>query len=169
MPVDNELYNRLSDTWWDDAGFLNILQSALNPARVAFLERELRSHFGGLQGLRLLDVGCGGGLLAEELAHRGCSVTGVDPSEGSLAVARDHAARAGLQIEYQSGVAESLEVVEGFGDRLPAHLRLCRHLAGTRAILAQVAQHDRVTGLDLITGPCRGREDLGVNGAVRVS
>ena len=50
MPVDNQLNDRLSHTWWNDAGFLNILQSALNPARVAFLERELRSHFGRDQG-----------------------------------------------------------------------------------------------------------------------
>jgi 2-polyprenyl-6-hydroxyphenyl methylase/3-demethylubiquinone-9 3-methyltransferase len=116
MPVDNQLYDRLSHTWWEDAGFLNILQSALNPARVALLERELRSHFGTGQGLRVLDVGCGGGLLAEELANRGCSVTGVDPSEGSLAVARDHAARAGLQIEYQPAIAEALPLPDGAFD-----------------------------------------------------
>jgi 2-polyprenyl-6-hydroxyphenyl methylase / 3-demethylubiquinone-9 3-methyltransferase len=90
MPVDNELYDRLSDTWWEDAGFLNFVRSAMNPARVGFLERELTAHLSTLDGLTVLDVGCGGGLLSEELAKRGCSVTGVDPSEGSLAVARAH-------------------------------------------------------------------------------
>ena len=148
MPVDNELYDRLSDTWWDDAGFLNILQSALNPARVAFLERELRSHFGGLQGLRLLDVGCGGGLLAEELAHRGCSVTGVDPSEGSLAVARDHAARAGLQIEYQPGVAESLPLPDGAFDAVIC-CDVLEHVESPRQAAAEAARVLRSGGLYL--------------------
>jgi 2-polyprenyl-6-hydroxyphenyl methylase / 3-demethylubiquinone-9 3-methyltransferase len=116
MPVDNQLYGRLSHTWWDDAGFLNILQSALNPARVGFLERRLTEHFGSPQGLRVLDVGCGGGLLAEELAQRGCAVTGVDPSRGSLEVARNHARAAGLRIEYVYGTAERLPIEDGAFD-----------------------------------------------------
>jgi 2-polyprenyl-6-hydroxyphenyl methylase/3-demethylubiquinone-9 3-methyltransferase len=116
MPVDNQLYDRLSHTWWDDAGFLNILQSALNPARVGFLERSLIEHFGATDGLRVLDVGCGGGLLAEELALRGCTVTGVDPSSGSLVVARDHAKSQSLEIEYLQGTAEKLPVGNGAFD-----------------------------------------------------
>jgi 2-polyprenyl-6-hydroxyphenyl methylase / 3-demethylubiquinone-9 3-methyltransferase len=108
MPVDNDLYNRLSDTWWDETGFLNILQSALNPVRVWFLERGLRAQFNALEGLQVLDVGCGGGLLAEELARRGCAVTGVDPSRDSLEVARAHAAGSALSIKYLAGVAEAL-------------------------------------------------------------
>lgn len=116
MPVDNQLYDRLSHTWWDDRGFLNILQSALNPARVAFLERALSAHFDALRGLTVLDVGCGGGLLSEELARRGCAVTGVDPSEGSLATARAHAERSDLDIEFVAGVAEALTVEDSAFD-----------------------------------------------------
>jgi 2-polyprenyl-6-hydroxyphenyl methylase/3-demethylubiquinone-9 3-methyltransferase len=108
MPVDNDLYNRLSDTWWDDAGFLNIMQSALNPVRVPFLERQLRTRFPILEGLRVLDVGCGGGLLAEPLARLGCLVTGIDPSRRSLEAARAHAHASGLDLDYVHGVAEAL-------------------------------------------------------------
>ncbi len=148
MPVDNQLYDRLSHTWWDDAGFLNILQSALNPARVAFLEHELRSHFERGEGLRVLDVGCGGGLLAEELANRGCSVTGVDPSQGSLAVARDHAARAGLQIEYQHGIAESLPLPNGAFDAVIC-CDVLEHVRSPRQAVAEAARVLRSGGLYL--------------------
>src|SRR4051812_13692187 len=108
MSVDNDLYDRMSDTWWDDAGFLNILQSGLNPVRVPFLERQLRTSFPILEGLRVLDVGCGGGLLAEPLARLGCLVSGIDPSRRSLEVARAHARASGLDINYVHGVGEAL-------------------------------------------------------------
>jgi 2-polyprenyl-6-hydroxyphenyl methylase/3-demethylubiquinone-9 3-methyltransferase len=107
LPVDNELYDRFSHTWWDDAGFLNVPQSALGPARVGFLERSLRRHSSSLEGLRVFDVGCGGGLLSEELARRGCTVTGVDPSTASLKAAREHAASDGLEITYAEGLHRS--------------------------------------------------------------
>ncbi|MBV9196220.1 MAG: 3-demethylubiquinone-9 3-O-methyltransferase [Solirubrobacterales bacterium] len=148
MPVDNELYDRLSHTWWDDAGFLNILQSALNPARVAFLERALRSHFGELGGLRVLDVGCGGGLLAEALAGCGCSVTGIDPSRGSLAVAREHAARGGWQIDYHPGVAESLPLPDGAVDAVVC-CDVLEHVRRPRQAVAEAARVLRPGGLYL--------------------
>jgi 2-polyprenyl-6-hydroxyphenyl methylase/3-demethylubiquinone-9 3-methyltransferase len=148
MPVDNRLYDRLSHTWWEDAGFLNILQSALNPARVAFLDRELRSHFGRCEGLRVLDVGCGGGLLAEELAKRGCSVTGIDPSEGSLGTARDHALRAGLQIEYLDGVAEALPLPDGSFDAVIC-CDVLEHVQSPRQAAAEAARVLRAEGLYL--------------------
>ncbi len=148
MPVDNQLYDRFSHTWWDDAGFLNILQSGLNPARVAFLERELRSHFGSLQGLCVLDVGCGGGLLAEELATRGCSVTGIDPSERSLAVASEHAKREGLEIEYQHGVAESLPLPDEAFDAVIC-CDVLEHVESPRQAVAEAARVLRPGGLYL--------------------
>ncbi len=112
MPIDNDLYSRMSDTWWDEAGFLNILQSGLNPARVPFLERELRRSFPTVEGLRVLDVGCGGGLLAEPLARLGCVVTGVDPSHRSLEVAHAHAQASALHIDYVYGFAEALPAAD---------------------------------------------------------
>lgn len=90
---------------------------------------------------------------ALEFVHpRACDPKGREAAGG---VVHGHApAVAGVWLA--SDEAESLEVVERLGDRLPAHLRLCRHLAGTRAILAQMTQHDCVTGLDLKAGPGRG-------------
>jgi 2-polyprenyl-6-hydroxyphenyl methylase/3-demethylubiquinone-9 3-methyltransferase len=109
MPVDNELYNRPGDLWWDDSEAFSLLRTAFNPARSGYFRRVL------LERLRLdprsmdaLDVGCGGGLLAEEFARLGCHVTGIDPSEPSLATARAHAQASGLCIDYRQGVGEQL-------------------------------------------------------------
>jgi 2-polyprenyl-6-hydroxyphenyl methylase / 3-demethylubiquinone-9 3-methyltransferase len=148
MPVDNDLYDRMSDTWWDDAGCLNILQSALNPVRVPFLERQLRTRFATLQGLRVLDVGCGGGLLAEELARLGCLVTGIDPSRRSLEAARAHARASGLDIDYVHGVAEALPADDGAFDAV-----LCcdvlEHVTDLGATIREAARVLRPRGLSL--------------------
>lgn len=108
MPVDNELYDRLAHSWWDESGVLHLLK-ALNPARFGYMRRVLVEELGiEPRGKRVLDVGCGGGLLAEELARLGCEVVGVDLSEASIEVAQEHARREGLAIEYHAGKAESL-------------------------------------------------------------
>ncbi|HEX4575124.1 MAG TPA: methyltransferase domain-containing protein, partial [Gemmatimonadales bacterium] len=90
-----EKYERLAERvpglWWSDAGpFVGLHE--LNVARVAYF----RLVFGGFAGKRALDVGCGGGILAEALAAQGAVMTGIDPSEKSLAAAREHAARSGV-------------------------------------------------------------------------
>ena len=108
MPVDNLLYGRLAAGWWDEQGFLHAL-AALNPARFGYIRRVLTEELHlSPTDLRVLDVGCGGGVLAEEVARLGCTVTGLDPSEESLAAARAHAATQGLAIEYRRGSGEAL-------------------------------------------------------------
>ena len=97
------LVERVPGVWWSDAGPFAGLHE-LNVARVDYL----RDVFGGFGRKRVLDVGCGGGILAETLAAEGAVVTGIDPSEKSLAVARDHARRSGLAIDYRRGTAEEL-------------------------------------------------------------
>jgi 2-polyprenyl-6-hydroxyphenyl methylase / 3-demethylubiquinone-9 3-methyltransferase len=148
MPVDNQLYDRLSHTWWEDDGFLNFLRSALNPARVGFIERELSAHFPTLDGLTVLDVGCGGGLLSEELAERGCSVTGIDPSEGSLAAAREHAHRSELEIEYIRGVAEAIPVPDRSFDAVIC-CDVLEHVDSPRQAVIEAARVLRPGGLYL--------------------
>ena len=108
MPIDNHLYDTLADSWWDESGLLHILRG-LNPARFGYMRRVLVDDLAiDPRGRKTLDVGCGGGLLAEEFARMGCEVTGIDPSEKSIAVARAHARKAGLPIEYRQGTGERL-------------------------------------------------------------
>jgi 2-polyprenyl-6-hydroxyphenyl methylase / 3-demethylubiquinone-9 3-methyltransferase len=116
MPVDNELYDRLAATWWDPQGLLHILR-ALNPVRVGYMRRVLLEELRLTPaGCRALDVGCGGGLLAEEFARLGFAVTGVDPSPRSLDAARAHAAETGLSIEYRQASGEALPFADGSFD-----------------------------------------------------
>jgi 2-polyprenyl-6-hydroxyphenyl methylase / 3-demethylubiquinone-9 3-methyltransferase len=114
MTIDNDLYNRPGDIWWSDSEPLSAIRTSLNPGRLAYfkkvLERDLQFE---PQGKRALDVGCGGGLLAEEIARQGFVVTGIDPSEASLQTARAHAAQSGLAIDYRRGTAEDLPCEAG--------------------------------------------------------
>ena len=95
--------------WWDEDQPLSMLRTMMNPARVEFfvevVTRELHVE---RRTINVLDVGCGGGLLSEELARLGSAVTGVDPAVASLKTAREHAQRSGLTIEYLAAPGESL-------------------------------------------------------------
>src|SRR5690242_11736715 len=107
------MYDRLADTWWDDSAWLHLLRSAVNPARLGLLQDAVAAVGLDPRGARALDVGCGGGLMAEDVAGYGFAVTGVDPSAPSLATARAHAAQSGLAIEYREGRGEALPVGDG--------------------------------------------------------
>jgi 2-polyprenyl-6-hydroxyphenyl methylase/3-demethylubiquinone-9 3-methyltransferase len=107
--IDNDIYNRIPEEWWSKKGFLNILQSATNPWRVPYFRRILAEIKIDPQQKKALEVGCGGGLLTEEIAKMGFTTTGLDVSLPSLEVAHRHAKENGLEIDYQ----------HGFGDKLP--------------------------------------------------
>ncbi|HEX3235245.1 MAG TPA: bifunctional 2-polyprenyl-6-hydroxyphenol methylase/3-demethylubiquinol 3-O-methyltransferase UbiG [Gemmatimonadales bacterium] len=139
MPIDNAVYDRMADSWWDEAGFLHAL-AALNPARFGYMRRMLVEELRlAPVGLHVLDIGCGGGLLAEEFARLGCVVTGVDPSEESLAVARRHAASQGFAIGYQCALGEALP----FADESFEVVYCCdvlEHVSDVRQVIAETAR-----------------------------
>jgi 2-polyprenyl-6-hydroxyphenyl methylase / 3-demethylubiquinone-9 3-methyltransferase len=112
ISIDNELYDHLASTWWEERGFLHLLL-ALTPSRFGYMRRVLLDQLRlDPARCRVLDVGCGGGLLAEEFARQGFVVTGVDPSAGSIAAARAHASQAGLALDYHQAVGEALPFAE---------------------------------------------------------
>ncbi len=107
-------FSRLAGEWWDPRGPMAALHK-FNPVRLAYIRDRAAEHFGrdptkldSLKGLRILDIGCGGGILCEPLARLGASVVGADPSEKNIAVARRHAAQSGLAIDYRDATAEAL-------------------------------------------------------------
>jgi len=106
-PADVERFERLSGRWWDPRGPMRPLH-LINPLRLRFVEEQLATQGADLAGLRLLDIGCGGGLFSEALAQAGAEVTGVDPSPGAIGIASRHAAEGGLSIDYRAATAEDL-------------------------------------------------------------
>ncbi len=108
MQVNNAIYETLGHLWWsEDAGFeLTSLRFCVNPVRYRYFRRILRQL--AISRGTVLDVGCGGGYLAESFAADGFEVTGVDPATASIEAARSHAAETGLPIRYEVGHGESL-------------------------------------------------------------
>jgi 2-polyprenyl-6-hydroxyphenyl methylase / 3-demethylubiquinone-9 3-methyltransferase len=109
--INNHIYDDLAETWWDEKEFLHLLKVMVNPWRVPYFRNVLERQFGkDLSQVCLLDIGCGGGVLAEEFAAMGCKVTGIDISPRSIEIARTHAARTGLSIAYHVGSAAQLSI-----------------------------------------------------------
>jgi 2-polyprenyl-6-hydroxyphenyl methylase/3-demethylubiquinone-9 3-methyltransferase len=133
----------LAAEWWDPRGRMGMLHK-LNPTRLAYIRDTACRHFGRdpkarkcLHGLRVLDIGCGAGILCEPLCRLGAAVLGADPAEANIAAAALHAQRGGLSIDYRATTAEALaeagetfdlvlamEVVEHVAD-LAAFVRCC--------------------------------------------
>jgi len=107
-------FSRHAAQWWDARGPMAALHR-FNPVRLAYIRDCAAEHFrrdparlDSLAGLRVLDIGCGGGILSEPLARLGARVVGIDPSDSNIAVARHHAERSGLTIDYRAVAAEVL-------------------------------------------------------------
>ncbi len=151
-PREIAQFERLAGEWWDPEGKLKPLHKQ-GPARLAFIRDALAHQFGrtagalnALEGLAVLDIGCGGGLVSEPLARLGALVTGIDPTADAIAVARQHAAAQGLQIDYRAARAEELVAA---GERFDAVvcLEVIEHVPDVKAFIATIAQLVRPGGL----------------------
>ena len=145
--IDEEVrrFAALGEEWWNPAGPMAALHG-LNPTRMAWLRDAIARHFDRdlkgaappLAGLTLLDVGCGGGLVAEPLARMGAEVVGLDPAPESIAVARAHAETTGARLTYRAGLVEDL-VAEGARFDVVTALEVVEHVADLRAFVAAAA------------------------------
>jgi len=145
VAVDNQLYDRLAETWWRPGSALGGLDT-LNPGRFAYLDRVLGAHGWRYDDLEVLDLGCGGGLMSEAYARHGARVTGVDPSSVSLEVARAHARESGLSIRYAPGRGEALPFPNASFD-LVSCCDVLEHVDDLDAVIRQIARVLRPGGI----------------------
>ncbi len=143
----------MAEEWWDPKGKFKPLHK-FNPVRLSYIRDNLCAHFGRdstsirpFEGLRILDVGCGGGLLCEPLTRLGATVVGVDAAERNIAIARVHAEQSGLDIDYRATTSEALvaegesfdvvlnmEVVEHVED-VPLYMKSCADLVAPGGVI----------------------------------
>lgn len=145
-------FDALSERWWDERGPMRVLHR-FNPVRLAYIRDAICRHFGrdattpfALDGLSLVDVGCGGGVLSEPLARLGAAVTGLEPAQGNLAVARAHAEEGGLSIDYRPDTIETL-VATGARFDVVLTMEVVEHVADRGAFLAAAAEAVKPGGL----------------------
>lgn len=148
-PLEIEHFRTLATTWWDENGPYKGLHQ-MNPLRLAFIRDHILQTLSPsadlnkpLAGLRVLDVGCGGGLLCEPMARMGASVTGVDATAENIHLARAHQEQMGLDIDYQISAAEDLE---GTYDVVLA-MEIIEHVADVQSFISTCARLVRPGGL----------------------
>lgn len=145
--INNSIYDELADTWWDEKAFLHLLKAMVNPWRVPFFKQALIKHYGqDLTRVRLLDIGCGGGVLTEEFARMGCQVAGIDISPRSISVAQAHADQSGLSIDYRVAKAERLPFEDDSFEAISC-CDLLEHVPDWKQVVAEASRVLQPDGL----------------------
>jgi len=160
-------FERLAADWWDPHGKFRPLHK-LNPLRIAYIKDQLCLYFGrdaksaeALKGLRIVDIGCGGGLLCEPMARLGADITGIDPSPVTVGVAALHARQSGLAIDYRAATAEDLA---GAGESFDVvlNMEVVEHVADVQAFIGTCAAMVRPGGLMVVSTINRTLKALGL-------
>lgn len=155
-PDEVEKFSKIADEWWDPFGKFKPLHK-FNPARLAYIRDAASAHFGRdrrakapLAGLRLLDVGCGGGLVAEPMRRLGAEVVAIDASERNIKIAMVHAEGHGLEIDYRATTVEQLVESGEPPFDIVLNLEVVEHVADPAAFLADSAALVRSDGMMIV-------------------
>lgn len=160
-------FEAMAAEWWDPTGKFKPLHM-MNPCRLDYITTQIAAEFGRdltgdrpFEGLRLLDIGCGGGLLSEPMARLGASVVGADAAERNIPVAQVHAAQSGLEIDYRHTTAEALaEAGEAFDVVL--NMEVVEHVADPLAYLGACAALLKPGGLHICSTINRNAKSFGM-------
>ena len=149
-------FSAMAADWWNPTGKFKPLHR-FNPIRLKFIRDTAEAHFGipagqsrPLAGLRLLDIGCGGGLVCEPMTRLGARVTGVDASEANIKTALTHAREQGLEIDYRAGTAEGLIDSGEPSFDIVLNLEVVEHVADAHQFLIDTASLVRPGGLMIV-------------------
>ena len=152
---DQDIFAQHAPQWWQDSGPFSPLHH-LNPVRLSYIKQQLCGHFNrdwddlyALDGLSILDAGCGGGLISEPLTRLGATVTGIDRDPGTIEAAREHGEQQGLVIDYQTCALQ--DVSTGTGYDVVLALELIEHVDDQPALIAQLAQLCAPGGLVIVS------------------
>ena len=151
-PAEIDQFERLAETWWDERGPMATLHK-FNPTRLGYIRDQVALHFGRdpqqagcLSGIRMLDIGCGGGILSEPLARLGAAVVGADPAQANIEAARRHAGQSGVAVDYRATTAEALADA---GERFDVVLAMevVEHVADVKLFVARCAEMVKPGGM----------------------
>jgi 2-polyprenyl-6-hydroxyphenyl methylase/3-demethylubiquinone-9 3-methyltransferase len=154
--LEVDRFSAMAAEWWSPTGKFKPLHR-FNPVRLAYIRDHACENFGRspksarpLEGLRVLDIGCGGGLLSEPVARMGASVVGADPSEKNIGIASSHARSSGVAVDYRAVTAEQLaESGETFD--MVLNMEVVEHVANVDLFLSTCAKMVRPGGLMFVT------------------
>jgi 2-polyprenyl-6-hydroxyphenyl methylase/3-demethylubiquinone-9 3-methyltransferase len=151
-PSEIDKFSRIARQWWDESGPFAPLHR-LNPIRLGYIRSRAEAHFGldakslrPFEGLSVLDVGCGGGLVCEPMVRLGAKVTGLDADGTALDVARLHAGESGLAIDYIATTSDRL-ADEGWQFDIVLALEIIEHVADADAFMASLHRLVKPGGL----------------------
>jgi 2-polyprenyl-6-hydroxyphenyl methylase/3-demethylubiquinone-9 3-methyltransferase len=166
-PSEVEKFSKMAAEWWNPKGKFGVLH-VFNPVRLQFIKEQVCARMGRdplerypFEGLRFLDIGCGGGLLTEPMARLGASIVGVDPSERNIKTASVHAQEMGLEIDYRAGTAEDLAAA---GERFDVilNMEVIEHVADPRGFAATTSSMLKPGGLMFVATLNRTLKSFGL-------